>query len=102
MNGSELIESTFKDAVLGLDASILEDPYPTWFKYITNLPLSQRLTYMVVVFHNQVFNGGLHQYFFNSYGQFANETVDCLRIIKAYPQADILNKAIQYLIIKLI
>lgn len=100
MKGSELIESTYKEAVLGLNELILKEPYPTWYKYIMNLPLPQRLTYMVVVFYNQVFNGGLHQYFFNSYGQFAYETVDYLRIIKAYSQADILNKAIQQLSIE--
>lgn len=50
---------------------------------------------MVVIFHNQVFNGGLHQYFVNRYGQFAKETIDALKLIGAFKKADLLKNALQ-------
>lgn len=98
--GSNIVESAYGKAVIGIDQALLIAPYPTWYSYVMNLPLPERLTYVVVVFHNQVFNGGLHQYFFNSYGQFAFETINCLQLINAFPQAAILNTAIEHLKLK--
>lgn len=76
---------------------MLEAPYPVWHEYIISLPLPRRVTYLVSVFHWQVENGGLHQYFFNAYGQFAYETVAALQLIQAYPEATILFEALQRL-----
>ncbi|MGM9510148.1 DMP19 family protein [Larkinella sp. GY13] len=95
--GSNLVESAYQKAVLGIDQNLLIATYPVWYNYVMNLPVPQRLTYEIITFHNQVFNGGLHQYFFNSYGQFAFETINCLQVIKAFPQAEILSRAIERL-----
>ena len=48
---------------------------------------------MVVVLHNQGFNGGFHQYFVNGYGQFAINTVECLKLIGSDEKANILKDA---------
>lgn len=98
--GSNLVESAYEKAVLGIDQALLVAPYPVWYSHVMNLPLPERLTYVVVVFHNQVFNGGFHQYFFNSYGQFAFEAISCLQLIKAFPQAAILSRATEQLKLK--
>lgn len=98
--GSNLVESAYEKAVLGIDQALLVAPYPVWYNYVMNLPLPERLTYVIIVFHNQVFNGGLHQYFFNSYGQFAFETINCLQLIEAFPQAAILSRATEQLKLK--
>jgi hypothetical protein len=46
------------------------------------------------VLHNQVFNGGFHQYFVNGYGQFANETINALIEIGALRKAELLKEAL--------
>ena len=45
-------------------------------------------------FEQEVNNGGFWQYFFNSSGNFAHQTVDSLKIIEAKTTADMLQKAI--------
>lgn len=48
----------------------------------------------IEMFESQVNNGGFDQYFFNSSGEYAHETVIALKEIKAPQMADILNRAI--------
>lgn len=66
-----------------------------WYNYITSLPLGHQAVYTIVVLHQQVSNGGLHQYFFNSYGLFAYLTVEHLKLIGAINTANILEHAIK-------
>lgn len=93
MNNEEIINHYYKNAVEGLNEIILEDK-DLWYSHIINLPQNLQATYTIVVFHEQIFNGGLHQYFFNSYGQFTYLTVEHLRSIKAFKSAAILDSAI--------
>lgn len=93
MTNGEIINHYYKNAVKGLNEIILEDK-DLWYSHIMNLPQNLQATYTIVVFHEQVFNGGLHQYFFNSYGQFAYLTVEHLKSIKAFKSAAILDSAI--------
>jgi hypothetical protein len=58
------------------------------------LPLPHRITYAILIFNDQVLNGGLHQYFSNHYGIFCYETVEYLKRIKANSSAEVLRKAI--------
>ena len=48
---------------------------------------------MVVVLDNQAFNGGLHQYFVNRYGQFARKTAEYLKLIGAREKSSLLIEA---------
>lgn len=91
------IEAAYQRAVVGLTESILDAPYPRWYAHINQLPLPERLTYCVLVFDGQVGNGGLHQYFWNGYGQFAYETVAYLGLLGATVQAGILRQALTLL-----
>jgi hypothetical protein len=43
--------------------------------------------------HNQVFNGGFHQYFVNGYGQFAKETIKALLDIGSVKKSILLDTA---------
>lgn len=95
MKNEEITDDYYKKAVKDLNETILEDK-DLWYSHIINLPEPLEITYTVVVFHQQVFNGGFHQYFFNAYGQFAYLTVDNLRLIKAFKAADILERAITH------
>lgn len=58
------------------------------------MPLHLQITYLITVLHNQVLNGGFHQYFVNGYGQFAYETVKALEAIGALKRANLLQCAI--------
>lgn len=94
MKNEEIIEKYYKEAVAGLNEAILNDK-DLWYSYVANLPVHLQVVYTAVIFNQQVFNGGLHQYFFNSYGQFAYLTVEHLKLIKAVKASDILERAIQ-------
>ena len=64
-----------------------------WYDYILSLPEQLRTTYLVVIYHNQVFNGGHDQWFTNHYGQFATETINSLILIGANSKAHLLKQA---------
>lgn len=93
MSNNENISQYYRDAVAGLNEKILNDS-ELWYSYVLNLPKHLQIVYTIVVLHQQIFNGGLHQYFFSSYGQFAYLTAENLRLVKAYNTALILEKAI--------
>ncbi|MGS2765243.1 DMP19 family protein [Sinomicrobium sp. M5D2P9] len=94
MRNGEITDKYYKEVVTGLNETILNDK-DLWYSYVINLPLHLQIVYTIVVFHQQVFNGGLHQYFFNSYGQFAYLTVEQLKLIKAFKTSSILERAIR-------
>lgn len=87
------IDKTYSEAVKGLDDEVLKD-CDAWYNYVLNLPKAQQVIYTVTLLHWQVENGGFHQYFFNSYGQFAYLTIKNLKLIKASQRADLLDSAI--------
>lgn len=93
MRNEEITNKYYKEAVSGLNETILNNK-DLWYSYIINLPLQLQIVYTIVVFNQQVFNGGFHQYFFNSYGQFAYLTVEHLKLIKAFKTSSILDRAI--------
>jgi hypothetical protein len=93
MNTEATIDKYYKESVNGLDESLMANSV-SWYKYVVNLPIHLQVVYTIIVFNQQVFNGGLHQYFFNSYGQFAYLTLDHLILIKAYKTAEILKRAL--------
>lgn len=93
MDYKKIIDNYFKEAVKGLSTPVLKDK-EAWYNYVINLPIHLQVVYTVIVFHQQVFNGGLHQYFFNPYGQFAFITADHLNLLKAHEQEDVLRRAI--------
>jgi hypothetical protein len=94
MSNSEIIERSFTQAVEGIKEDWFSRPNTKWYDYIVRLPLHLQTAYLVIVLHNQVFNGGFHQYFVNGYGQFAKETIDALINIKSFTKADLLKKAL--------
>lgn len=49
---------------------------------------------LIEILEGQVNNGGFDQYFFNSSGEYAHETLIALKEIKANQMAEILNRAI--------
>jgi len=91
------LTTTYHRAVVGLTEAIFAAPYPRWYDHVNNLPLPERLTYCVLEFDAQVGNGGLHQYFWNGYGQFAYETVAYLGLLGATAQAGIMRQALTLL-----
>lgn len=93
MENQEITSEYYKKAVVGIDESLLQD-MNQWYDYVINLPEKLQVAYTVILFHQQVYNGGFHQYFFNSYGQFGYLTLENLRLIKANKAADLLSKAL--------
>ena len=60
---------------------------------IDSLSDSQKTFLFVENLEREVNNGGLHQFFWNSSGNYAHETVEALKTIKANKTADLLTKA---------
>ena len=65
-----------------------------WGDEMTKLTDQQRNFYYNQSLEREINNGGFSQYFSNSSGDFANETVKSLRLIGADKTADILEQAI--------
>ena len=61
---------------------------------IDRLTESQKIVLIVENLEREINNGGFNQFFFNSGGQFAHETITALRTIKAFKTADIVSKSI--------
>ena len=89
----EIIKRLYQKAIKGIKEEWLTSSDFSWYNYILNLPTHLKSTYLIVVFHNQVINGGFHQYFSNRYGQFVEETIVTLSKIGAIEKSDILRKA---------
>jgi len=89
-----IVEKYYYESVKGIDESILDNKN-TWYNYVLNLRINQQVVYTVVLFHSQVENGGFHQYFFNSYGQFAYLTLNNLKLIGAKSRHDLLERALK-------
>lgn len=94
MNNSEIIEREYLQAVKGLKEDWLKSVSSEWYDYVIGLPTHLQIAYLVVVFHNQIFNGGFHQYFVNGYSQFARETINALVNIGAIKKSDLLKEAL--------
>jgi hypothetical protein len=61
---------------------------------IDRLTESQKIVLIVENLEREINNGGFNQFFFNSGGQFAHETITALRTIKAFKTADIVSRSI--------
>jgi hypothetical protein len=95
MTNQEIIEKKYLEAVKGIKEEWFTEVTAEWYNYIIELPEDLLTTYLVIVLHNQVFNGGFHQYFVNGYGQFASETIEALERIGASKKAGYLKNAFE-------
>lgn len=93
MNKSELIAQSYSEAVKDIKEDWFLNINTDWYDYVINLPEHLKVTYLTIVFHNQVFNGGFHQYFVNGYGQFVVETITALIDIGALKRSNLLEYA---------
>jgi Domain of unknown function (DUF4375) len=94
MKNQEIIENYFQIASKDINQEIIEDE-SKWYNYIKKLPSELQIIYNIMIFHKQVMNGGIHQYFFNSYGMFSYLTLNNLETINAFKTANILNRALK-------
>lgn len=68
--------------------------WPFLAEQLDALTPSARTIYFVSVLDREVFNGGFHQYFSNSSGKYAQETLAALRELGAVEIAELLAEAI--------
>jgi hypothetical protein len=94
MSTIEKINTYFHKSVLGIDERLLLDG-EAWYSYVANLGTKEQIVYTALVFHQQVMNGGLHQYFYNQYGQFGYLTLQHLKAIGEDRAAEILQLALE-------
>jgi hypothetical protein len=94
MNENEdKVDRIYRAAVAGLEHVLLND-MPSWYSYIASLPTVQQMVYAVSTLDQQVINGGFHQYFLNSYGQFCYLARAGLLRINAQKSALTIDRAI--------
>jgi len=94
MGNKEIIEKKYIEAVRGIKKEWYDKADSKLYNYIINLPILLQITYLIVILDNQIFNGGIHQYFVNGYGQFAEKTIEALFKIGAKKKAYIIQKAL--------
>ncbi|MBU0997621.1 MAG: DMP19 family protein [Firmicutes bacterium] len=63
-------------------------------KKIKKLNPTERIIYLISEFEAEVNNGGFDQFFTNSTGNYASETIECLKKIEALHTASLLREAI--------
>lgn len=61
---------------------------------IDGLPKPMKQIFVVSLFNDEMLNGGVHQFFFNSSGQYAPDVVDALREIGLSKHADVVQRGI--------
>ena len=54
---------------------------------------SQKILWIIENLEREINNGGFNQFYWNSSGNYANETIDALILIEAYKTAEIVKKA---------
>jgi hypothetical protein len=89
----DLIDQFYAKAVFGLNEEKLSN-MDVWYSHISNLPDHLKAVYTISTLHQQVTNGGFHQYFFNSYGIFAYMALEYLEKIKAVSTKKLLEKVL--------
>jgi hypothetical protein len=94
MENSKIADNYYKEAVRELNENTLLESN-IWYSYVIHLPEYLQVIYTIATLHQQVMNGGFHQYFFNPYGQFAYLTLDHLNSIKAFESAELLEEALE-------
>ena len=94
MTDNDIINYYYGEAVKEITAEVLSmKNIHLWYNHVIQLPEKEKNTYLIAILDDQVSNGGFNQYFVNSYGQFAVETVRALQIIKADTTAKITELA---------
>ena len=93
MKNEQKIESLYNKSLEGINSQILSSK-DYWYNYVLSLSIEFRVVYTISILHQQVLNGGFHQYFFNPYGIFSYLTIDSLNKIKAFQFSELLSKAI--------
>ncbi len=90
-----IIEKEYHESVKGLTQEVLNSS-SDWYNHVVHLPKIQQVVYTIILFHTQVENGGFHQYFFNSYGQFVFLTLKNLKLIGSSKRAVLLDEALKH------
>lgn len=81
------------NSILELDSYISE--LSAWGEDMDNLTRPQWVFYLNQNLEREVNNGGFMQFFFNSTGEYAHETIGSLQSIGAYATAKLLQEAIR-------
>lgn len=95
MTSKQIVTTFYQKAVEGLKDEWLITTTTQWYDYIISLPEKEKFTYMIMIMHEQVHNGGFDQYFVNAYGRFAFETIPALEQIGASKRAALLDEALK-------
>ncbi len=66
-----------------------------------SLSQEEKVYFTVSLFDGEVYNGGMHQFFSNSSGEYYAEVVEGLKILKAFNSLSLLNRAAEVLFGKL-
>lgn len=94
MDAKGKVDEIFAAAVKGLREEWFNFADDNWYQYVMNLPVHEKVTYLVIILEAQVLNGGFDQYFANRYGIFANMTIESLNLIGAVKKAALLERAV--------
>lgn len=69
----------------------------SWNKKIECLTYEERIFFIIMLFEGEVNNGGFGQFYLESFGNYANEMENALRVVGAKNLADIFKKSLDAL-----
>ncbi len=85
-------EAAKNPAVEAYQSIIEEFNYRGWFKHFEDLTIEVRVFFYVLFADNEISNGGFAAYFYNGYGQYAQDSVNALVAIGAPKKAALLAR----------
>lgn len=91
-------DDNLEQAIVDFVIAKVGDNWEHEYEIVTSLPAAIQDVFTTWVLENEVANGGLNQYFWNSSGQFAEEAAVGLRNIGAAQHAGILEDGMQKLL----
>lgn len=97
LSDESVIDYFYTLSVKGIDVNWFNEnvDYNKWYNHVINLPLNQKVAYVLSIMDEEVSNGGFEQYFGNKYGIFIYEVLEALIIIKANRTAQIIDSVIK-------
>jgi hypothetical protein len=82
----DAINKLYKDILISSD----------YGEHLYKVTSEQRIVFYITRLDSEVYNGGLNQFFFNSSGEYAQETIESLKKIGAIDTSAILEKAVSF------
>jgi hypothetical protein len=92
-NIAKILDDDLENAALGQANSKIDYNLPTEKERVAALSEGEKIIYLTTGLEGEIYNGGFHQYFCNTNGELAIDTIEAYRKIGADKHAELVTKA---------